>query len=89
MELIIACCCGLDVHKASVTACARLVRDGGRVTELVETFGATTPDPLALRDWLKGLEVTHVAMESTGVYWKWCTTCLRTTSSSCWSTRGT
>jgi transposase len=70
MELIIACCCGLDVHKASVTACARLVRDGGRVTELVETFGTTTPDLLALRDWLKGLEVTHVAMESTGVYWK-------------------
>jgi hypothetical protein len=36
MELIIACCCGLDVHKASVTACARLVRDG-RVSEVVET----------------------------------------------------
>lgn len=70
MELIIACCCGLDVHKASVTACARLVRDGGSVTELVETFGTTTPDLLALRDWLKGLNVTHVAMESTGVYWK-------------------
>lgn len=70
MELIITRCCGLDVHKASVTACARLVHDDGRVSELVETFGTTTPDLLALRDWLKGLEVTHVAMEATGVYWK-------------------
>ncbi len=70
MELIITRCCGLDVHKASVTACARLVHDDARVTEIVETFGTTTPDLLALRDWLKGLEVTHVAMESTGVYWK-------------------
>jgi transposase len=69
MELLIACCCGLDVHKASVTACARVVRDGG-VSELVQSFGTTTPDLLALRDWLKGLGVTHVAMESTGVYWK-------------------
>jgi transposase len=69
MELIIACCCGLDVHKASVTACARLVREG-RVSEVVETFGTTTPDLLELRDWLKGLGVMHVAIESTGVYWK-------------------
>ncbi len=36
----------------------------------METFGSTTPDLIALRDWLKGLDITHVAMEATGVYWK-------------------
>ncbi len=69
METIIARCCGLDVHKAQVTACVRLLLDGA-LTEIVETFGTTTPDLLALRDWLKGHGVTDVAMESTGVYWK-------------------
>jgi len=69
MQTMIARCCGLDVHKASVTACVRLLVDGV-VRELIETFGTTTPDLLALRDWLKAHEVTHVAMESTGVYWK-------------------
>lgn len=69
METMIARCCGLDVHKASVRACVRLLVDGF-VRELIETFGTTTSDLLALRDWLMAHEVTHVAMESTGVYWK-------------------
>ena len=69
METMIARCCGLDVHKASVRACVRLLIDGV-VRELIETFGTTTSDLLALRDWLTAHEVTHVAMESTGVYWK-------------------
>jgi transposase len=47
----------------------RLLVDGV-VRELIETFGTTTRDLLALRDWLSAHEVTHVAMESTGVYWK-------------------
>ncbi len=69
METMIARCCGLDVHKAQVTACVRLLIDGA-VREIVETFGTTTPDLLALRDWLKAHAATDVAMESTGVYWK-------------------
>jgi len=69
MDELIARCCGLDVHKAQVTACVRLLVDGV-VSEIVETFGTTTPDLLALRDWLRAHAVTHVAMESTGVYWK-------------------
>ena len=69
METLIARCCGLDVHKAQVTACVRLLIDGV-VSEIVQTFGTTTPDLLALRDWLTAQGVTHVAMESTGVYWK-------------------
>jgi transposase len=69
MELLIACCCGIDVHQAQLTACVRTLKDG-RAVELIQTFGTTTPDLLGLRDWLLELGVTHVAMESTGVYWK-------------------
>jgi transposase len=69
MQTMIARCCGLDVHKKQVTACVRLLIDGA-VTEIVQTFGTTTPDLLALHDWLAAHEVTHVAMESTGVYWR-------------------
>ena len=69
METMIARCCGLDVHKARLTACVRLLVNGA-VSELVESFGTTSSDLLALRDWLVAQRVTHVAMESTGVYWK-------------------
>jgi transposase len=66
---MIARACGLDVHKAQLTACVRLLVDGV-VSEVIQTFGTTTSDLLALRDWLAAHGVTHVAMESTGVYWK-------------------
>ncbi len=58
-------CCGLDVHKKTVVAC--VITPEGRETR---TFGTMTVDLLALADWLIGKAVTHVAMESTGVYWK-------------------
>lgn len=70
MERLIERCAGLDVHKASVTACVRVPGRRGRRGQHVETFGTTTADLLALRDWLTEHAVTHVAMESTGVYWK-------------------
>jgi transposase len=70
MEQLIERCAGLDVHQAELTACARVPDADGRTVQLVEEFGTTTPDLLALADWLKGLGVTHVAMESSGVYWK-------------------
>ena len=70
MERVIERCCGLDVHKKTVVACVRVPgRTGGREQQ-VRTFGTTTAELLALRDWLGGYGVTHVAMESTGVYWK-------------------
>jgi transposase len=50
--------------------CARVPDRSGKRCRLVESFGTTIPDLLGLRDWLAGLGVTHVAMESTGVYWK-------------------
>jgi transposase len=62
-------CCGLDVHKASVTACV-LVFDGKGNDERIKQFGTTTAELIRLRCWLKNSKVTHVAMESTGVYWK-------------------
>ena len=69
MQTMIARVCGLDVHKAQLTACVRLLVNGV-VSEVIQTFGTTTSDLLALRDWLAAHGVTHVAMESTGVYWK-------------------
>ena len=60
---------GLDVHKQTVTTCLRVPGATGRAQE-VRTFGTTAADLLALRDWLGAHGITHVAMESTGVYWK-------------------
>jgi transposase len=70
MDQIYERCCALDVHQASVTACARVPDRHGNRSELRANFETMTPDLLALRDWRKGLGVTHVAMEATGVYWK-------------------
>jgi transposase len=70
MDLIHSRCAGLDVHKKTVVACVR--RDGpdGRVNREVRTFRTMTADLIALADWLDAEGVRHVAMESTGVYWK-------------------
>jgi transposase len=72
VEQIVERCAGIDVGQAEVVVCARVpdAARGGAATELVATYGTTTPDLLRLRDWLAGLGVTQVAMESTGVYWK-------------------
>ena len=70
MDRLIERCCGLDVHKTSVAACVRIPGPGGERVQHVRTFGTTTVQLLALRDWLEAHGVTHVAMESTGVYWK-------------------
>jgi transposase len=62
--------CGLDLHKRSVTACRVTPGAGGRPDREIRTFGTMTADLLALADWLDAGGVTHVAMASTGVYWK-------------------
>ncbi len=69
MEVLYTRCCGLDVHKSSVSACV-LVREGSRTHKKYCRFSAMTHDLEELARWLHELEVTHVAMESTGVYWK-------------------
>jgi transposase len=69
MDLLHPKCAGLDVHQQTVVAGARVVT-GSSVTHDVRTFGTTTQELLALSDWLTAHGCTHVAMESTGVYWK-------------------
>jgi len=70
MERLIERGAGLDVHRDTVSACVRGPGAPGQRPPHVRTFGATTVELLALRDWLQAYGVTHVAMESTGVYWK-------------------
>ena len=71
MDLVYERCAGLDVHKATVVGCVRVPdpRRGERRGER-KTFATTMAGLLALTDWLIAQEVTHVAMESTGVYWR-------------------
>lgn len=70
MDVVFRFCAGLDVHSRTVAACVRRVDDRGQVHKEVRTFGTMTRDLLALSDWLAKEGVTHVAMESTGVFWK-------------------
>jgi transposase len=69
MEVLYPRCAGLDVHQTSVVACVRIA-EGARASHEVRTFETTTKGLLALADWLGEAGCTHVAMESTGVYWK-------------------
>jgi transposase len=70
MQVIHQRCAGLDVHKKTVVVCVRLVQSDDTITRHSRTFGTTTAALLTLGDWLLSLEVTHVAMESTGEFWK-------------------
>ena len=70
MDRIIEHCAGLDVHKDSITACVRVPGEQGARRQEIRTFGTTTQQLLALRDWLASFGVTLVGIESTGVYWK-------------------
>ena len=69
MQVIYERCCGLDVHKRTITAC-RLKWMGSEWQKELRQFGTMTKELLGLLDWLVGEGCTHVAMESTGVYWK-------------------
>jgi len=71
MQALYGRVCGLDVHKKVVVACVRILDPkDGMVQSTLRSFGTMTRDILALREWLTELKVTHVAMESTGVYWQ-------------------
>ncbi|AZR73922.1 transposase [Anoxybacter fermentans] len=65
MQILHERCCGLDVHKKSITACI-ITPEGKKI----RTFGTMTADILELVDWIKQNKCSCVAMESTGVYWK-------------------
>ena len=70
MDVIYRSVCGLDVHKKTVVACRRRVQPGGKVEKEVQTFATTTAALLTLVAWMAEWQVSHAAMESTGVYWK-------------------
>jgi transposase len=70
MDAVLTHVAGLDVHQATVVATVRVPAPRGGRQVVTETFGTMTPDLLAMRDWLRAYGVTHVAIESTGVYWK-------------------
>ena len=70
LDVLYERCCGLDLHKRSVTACRLTPGANGQPVRETRTFATMTADLLALGDWLAAGGVTHVAMESTGVYWK-------------------
>jgi transposase len=70
MDILYSHCCGLDVHKKTVVACLLTPGADGQPAKAIRTFSTMTADLLALADWLAAAGCTHVAMESTGVYWK-------------------
>src|SRR5512145_265572 len=70
MRVVYERCAGLDVHKKTVVACRMVPAQDGEWQVEVRTFGTMTDDLLRLYDWLAEARVSHVAMESTGVYWK-------------------
>ncbi len=70
MKVVYERCAGLDVHKKTVVACVIVPNEQGGWHRETRTFGTGMAELLALSDWLQGLGCTHVAMESTGEYWK-------------------
>jgi transposase len=71
MEVQYERCCGIDVHKKTVVACVIVPGDKrGEVEKETQTYGTMADDLGALGQWLQSRGVTHIAMESTGVYWK-------------------
>ena len=69
VEVMYPRCAGLDVHKRLIVACVRLI-EAGRIVRQKERFGTTTAELTRLAAWMTAHNVTHAAMESTGVYWK-------------------
>jgi len=70
MEVQYARCAGIDIHKKSITVCVLIRESGHREQKYLREFGTTTSQILSCVDWLRELGATHIAMESTGVYWR-------------------
>jgi transposase len=62
-------CCGIDIHKDTIVICA-LPAIGCNGQAVRKTYGTFRNDLIRMRVWLKQLNVTEIAMESTGVYWR-------------------
>lgn len=70
MDAVLERCAGLDVHQETVVACVLHGSLDEKPVKKIKTFSTITKELLLLADWLKECQVTHVAMESTGIYWK-------------------
>jgi transposase len=70
MSVLYPQCAGLDVHKETVVACVMLTSASGKVSREVRTFATTTVGLQTMAQWLESFGVTHVGMESTGIYWR-------------------
>jgi len=80
MQVVAERCAGLDVHQATVVVCLLITVAGMRPRKEIRTFGTMTHELEDLRAWLEQAGVTHVGMESTGVYWRPVYTVSRDTS---------
>jgi hypothetical protein len=70
MEVVYERCAGLYVHNKKILAYVRVADQRRSVGRQVKSFGTTMGDLVVLSDWLRSHAVTHVAMESTGIFWK-------------------
>src|SRR5947199_6170775 len=70
MQIIYEYCAGIDIHKKMVVVCLITVNAAGQRVKEIRSFRTTTAGLLELHDWLQTAGCTHVAMESTGVYWR-------------------
>src|SRR5258708_12088400 len=70
MQVVYERCCGLDIHKKLVVACLIVLAANGQRHKEIRTFRTVTQDLFLLKDWLAAAGWTHIAMDSTGVYWK-------------------
>lgn len=70
MEAIFERCCGIDVHKKTLTACIMIGKEGKITKKEIRTYSTMTENIEEFRDWLKSEGITHVAIESTGIYWR-------------------
>ncbi len=70
MEPMVLHCAGMDVHQETIVVCVLNTDDVGQVSSEIRTFGTLTKHLFELLNWLESKSVTHVAMESTGIYWK-------------------
>jgi len=69
MQVVYQRCAGLDVHKKTVVVCVLITEASGTVQKHIRTFLTMTADLFALDEWLQSIQTTHIAIESTGVYW--------------------
>jgi transposase len=70
METLISRCAGMDVHQEQIVVCTMVDLEDGSVETETKTFSTMTRNLFEMLQWLESKEITHIAMESTGVYWK-------------------